>query len=95
MENQHQKIKGYRDLTQPEIDLLNEIKSVGENLQVLAEKIANHVSQQYQTAFDNSDAAEDQRLTKAQPDRWINTGVTHLQQGLMALTRAVGQPTNF
>ncbi|WEI18177.1 hypothetical protein PY247_18190 [Acinetobacter proteolyticus] len=95
MENQHQKIKGYRDLTQPEVDLLNEIKTQGENLQVLAEKIANHVHQQFQTAFDNSDAGEDQRLTKAQPDRWINTGVTQLQQGLMALTRAVGQPTIF
>ena len=95
MENQHQKIKGYRDLTQPEIDLLNEIKSVGENLQVLAEKIANHVSQQYQTAFDNSDAAEDQRLTKAQPDRWLGIGVVQIQQGLMALTRSVGQPTSF
>ena len=27
MENQHQKIKGYRDLSQEEIDLMNEIKA--------------------------------------------------------------------
>jgi len=28
MENQHQKIKGYRDLAQEEIDLMNEIKAM-------------------------------------------------------------------
>ena len=27
--------------------------------------------------------------------RWVSIGETHLQQGLMALTRAVAQPTNF
>lgn len=35
---------------------------------------------------------------RALPDadqRWISIGVTQLQQGLMALTRAVARPTNF
>ena len=27
--------------------------------------------------------------------RWVEIGKTHLQQGLMALTRAVAQPTTF
>ena len=27
MENQHKKIKGYRELTQAEIDLMNEVKA--------------------------------------------------------------------
>lgn len=31
MDNQHQKIKGYRDLTQEEIDLINDIKSAGDD----------------------------------------------------------------
>ncbi len=31
VENQHQKITGYRDLTQDEIDLMNEIKQMEEN----------------------------------------------------------------
>ncbi len=30
MENQHQKIKGYRDLSQQEIDLMNEGKALAE-----------------------------------------------------------------
>jgi hypothetical protein len=35
---------------------------------------------------------------RAIPDvdqRWVSIGVTQLQQGLMALTRAVARPTNF
>ena len=27
MENQHRKIKGYRELSQPEIDLMNDVKA--------------------------------------------------------------------
>ena len=32
MENQHKKIKGYRDLEQWEIDDMNEVKSLGEQV---------------------------------------------------------------
>ena len=39
MENQHRQIKGYRDLSQQEIDLMNEIKSKGVELGVLVEKL--------------------------------------------------------
>lgn len=39
MENQHQKIKGYRDLSQDEIDLMNEIKSEGVKLGQLVAKL--------------------------------------------------------
>lgn len=39
MDNQHQKIKGYRDLSQEEINLMNEIKAEGEQLQALIDKL--------------------------------------------------------
>jgi len=39
MENQHQKIKGYRDLSQAEVDLMNEIKSKGAELGDLVAKL--------------------------------------------------------
>lgn len=32
MENQHRKIKGYRELSQEEINLMNKIKAMGEEL---------------------------------------------------------------
>ena len=40
MENQHKKITGYRDLTQEEIDTMNEIKALGEKLGDLTTKIS-------------------------------------------------------
>jgi hypothetical protein len=39
MDNQHKKIKGYRDLTQQEIDLMNEIKTKGAELGELVAKL--------------------------------------------------------
>lgn len=41
MENQHRKIKGYRELSQEEIDLMNEIKTRGVELGELIEKMQN------------------------------------------------------
>lgn len=37
MENQHKKIKGYRDLSQQDIDDMNDIKSEGERLRKVIE----------------------------------------------------------
>ena len=39
MENQHRKIKGYRELSQEEIDLMNEIKTKGAELGELVDKL--------------------------------------------------------
>lgn len=74
MDNQHRQIKGYRELSQEEIDLMNEIKSKGAELGELVDKL---------NAAENLDR------------RWIEVGATHLQQGLMALTRSVAQPSFF
>jgi hypothetical protein len=40
MDNQHKLIKGYRDLTQQEIDLMNKIKEQGEGLRLLCDEVA-------------------------------------------------------
>ena len=39
MENQHQQIKGYRDLSQAEIDLINRCKAMAEDVGKLAEEV--------------------------------------------------------
>ena len=39
MDNQHKQIKGYRDLSQEEIDLMNKVKAKGEELGELVEKL--------------------------------------------------------
>jgi hypothetical protein len=73
VENQHRQIKGYRELSQEEINLMNMVKGQGEALELLIARIE----------------------TEAVDKRWVSIGKTHLQQGLMALTRAIAQPTFF
>lgn len=74
LENQHQKISGYRDLTQDEIDLMNEVKAKGVEVGELVAKM---------------------RAMPTLDQRWVAIGATDMQTGLMALTRAVAQPTTF
>jgi hypothetical protein len=74
MDNQHRHIKGYRDLSEAEIALMNEIKEKGAELGELVAKL---------------------RSTEGLDQRWVSVGATDLQTGLMALTRAVAQPTSF
>lgn len=81
MDNQHRQIKGYRELSQEEIDLVNEIKAKGADLEALLIKVrqfnAEHVA------------------AHAEHYRWESIAKTHFQQGLMALTRAVTKPDFF
>ena len=79
MENQHRKITGYRDLNQKEIDLMNEIKEQGITLQKLMDKLR---------------VSPTPEGIVVDP-RWVSIGRTHLQQGLMALTRAIAKPDFF
>jgi len=44
MDNQHKKITGYRDLSQNEINLMNEVKEMGEKVGALVLKIQNTTS---------------------------------------------------
>lgn len=39
MENQHRLIKGYRDLSEQEITLMNQVKAEGERLRALIEEL--------------------------------------------------------
>lgn len=102
MDNQHRKIKGYRDLSQAEVDLMNRIKAKGaELLQLQAELVeALQVQQTQKRAAVNAavgiDAVPaDQELARfmaAEPFRWAAIGKTDIQTALMALVRAVAQP---
>lgn len=100
MENQHRHIKGYRELSQEEIDLMNEIKAKGAEMEALCAKVHNHISTQYREV--NQDDQEEiaanperDRLNQANPLHWEHWARSSLQAGLMYLTRAVAQPTSF
>ena len=79
MENQHRQIAGYRELNASEIAAMNEIKAAAERVGVMVEGMA-------------SVAGADRAGYDA---RWISIARTHLQEGFMALTRAVAKPTTF
>jgi len=90
MEQQHRKIIGYRELNQAEIDLMNRIKENGKLLGdlVLDLKAKLNASPYFEYKPAMSDLIQvDQR--------WVSIGATHLQEGLMALTRAVAKPEFF
>lgn len=89
MDNQHRRIRGYRDLSQAEIDLMNEVKGAGEQLAQLLDKCRDVDVVEGK----NGDREHDEVLDEA--SRWRSIAKTHLQQGLMALTRSVAKPAFF
>ncbi len=98
MDNQHKLIAGYRDLTEDEIALMNEVKAKAAEVGMLVEKLRERlpafkmdgepVQVGDQTLIGVSEEAYE-------TDRWMTIGTDHLQQGFMALTRAVARPTTF
>lgn len=106
MDNQHKKIKGYRELIQEEIDLMNRIKTKGEELMQLQHELVCRLNTdlEVKTSAANesklapNDEASDEcielrRFKEAEPHRWAAIGKTDIQTGIMALVRAVAQPT--
>lgn len=80
MDNQHRKIKGYRELNQDEIDLMNKIKEKGEELGQLCNELNVYHVETGSHAIDQ---------------KWLDIGKTELQKGIMSLVRAVAMPESF
>lgn len=105
MENQHRLIKGYRELSQQEIDLMNRIKQKGKELLELQIELASklhddgvrkfYAAHEAEKVAGSSSTPEDEelrRFNKAEPLRWASIGKTDIETGIMALVRAVAQP---
>lgn len=94
MDNQHRQIKGYRELTQKEIDLMNRIKELGREV----EEVALEVEQRNRVLTHDINAQLEPNLTLEdiqQANRWLAIARTQLQQGGMALIRAVAKSKSF
>lgn len=92
------KITGYRQLTQDEAELMNEIKALGSKIEGHIAMLQSHLRTQEADAAAAKFKGDDDpyaRLNRAEAWRWISIGKTNLQLGLMALTRAVAQPDSF
>jgi len=69
-----------------EIDLIQEIENIGRELKDLISRINGHTS----------DLPDGSNLsTNSESKRWASIGETNLQQGLMAIKRAVEKPETF
>lgn len=84
-----QPITGYRNLSDQEIKLINDIKAHAEETRHLVHRVQQHINN---TPNDVNQAPPSQITS---PARWAAIATTDLQQGFMALTRAVAQPTTF
>lgn len=84
-------IIGYRALNDEEKALINKIK-----LHELAtEKLLHMVGEHLRNQVTNSSPEDLERLSKAQPERWLAMAKTDMQTAGMCLVRAVAQPTSF
>lgn len=81
MDNQHKLIKGYRDLSKQEIDLMNRIKTHAEVLGLLVEE----VQQQILCSPGCRDNGQ----------RFLDSAKMDLQTGIMKLIRVVAKPSTF
>lgn len=88
MDNQHKQIKGYRDLSQEEINLMNKIKALAEQVgELVAELEVKTDDDYFNDDLNTSDSSE--------ACKWVSNGKRDLQLGFMQLTRAVAKPTTF
>lgn len=76
------RIKGYRQLSEDEQQIINDLKSLAELVGVRVEDVLRGGPEGDPWGF--------------QPDvRWARIAQTHLQQGFMALIRSIAKPTTF
>lgn len=98
MDNQHQKIKGYRELNQDEIDLMNEIKEHGEVTKKLLQKVVDLRSEQQDSVLEAIPEPANSKLVLDQVEesiRCINVAAEALQTGQMWFVRAIALPDSF
>jgi hypothetical protein len=79
VDNQHQKISGYRDLTQLEIAAMNDIKALETQVGALWRQINRGSTFEIDGRFEVD-------------GRWMSIAKTHFEEGFSAFVRAVAQP---
>lgn len=89
---QPQAIAGYRQLAPEELALINEGKALARQLHDFILKLRMYPAPPRPLVAALFQPEEPQ---VAVDPRWVAIGETHLQQGFMALTRAIAKPTEW
>lgn len=87
MENQHRKIKNYRELSQDEIDLMNEAKELEAQVLSFISRVRGKLNHD-----ERLDTETKERIHEAGAHRWLAIGQTDIETGFMAITRSIAQP---
>jgi hypothetical protein len=95
MDNQHTKIKGYRDLSQEEINLMNEIKEHAEKTEALLGSVSALRKRQKKAIFNGTAPVTVTEDQVKESFRCLDVAKTSLQQGQMWFVRAVALPNSF
>lgn len=90
MDNQHKQIKGYRDLSQTEIDLMNEGKALAVQVGTWIAKLRELPA----TAPGQAPTVTEAGLPSLD-QRAVSIGATELQTGFMWAIRGIAQPSTF
>lgn len=78
-----QKIIGYRNLSQEEINLMNESKILASAVEEFIKKLTL------------PPGSEDREKAKLVDQRWLAIAKTDLQKGFMSLVRSIAKPETF
>lgn len=91
MDNQHRKIKGYRELTEHEVNLMNAVKDQAQELQATIDQLES-----YRTAQLDGDPRDELSVQQIlESSRCLSIAKNELQTGMMWLVRAVALPDSF
>lgn len=94
MEKQNTKIKGYRELDEKELSLINEIKEHGEKTKQLLDDLYQYRLEQHKSGkHDPYDTIQAGRSSESY--RALTLAKEYLQTGQMWFVRAVAPPDSF
>ncbi len=85
------RITGYRQLSEAEVELMNEGKALAERCGAYIEKLRMHPH----AHPDGHTPPTEEGMLTALDQRWVSIGATHIQEGFMAVMRGIAQPTTF
>jgi len=84
------KVTGYRQLSEQEVELMNEGKALAEMCGKYIEKL-----RQYDGKVRVNELFNQEEPTLALDQRWVSIGATQIQLGFMAVIRGIAQPETF
>ena len=84
-----------RQLSDKELDLIRQVKAYESVFLALVGEVGQHIEDGRQQAKSQNNEIAMHRMNRAEPERWLAIGETHVQQAVMAMIRAIEQPEPF